>query len=76
VTQADLQVRRVEVGVPGTDRTMLVVEHPYEIDREVADVPDPCVDVRTSDGTGRRDLEVAEIRLLAGPGVVLWYVQA
>jgi hypothetical protein len=50
---------------------VVVVEHTHEFDREVPDVAHPGVDVGAADRAGRRGLEVAEIRLFAGTGVML-----
>ena len=44
--EADLQIRRIEMRVPGTDGAVLVVEHANELGGEVADVADAGVDVR------------------------------
>ena len=75
VAQAHLQFRGIEMRVPRTDRTVLVVEHPHHLHGEVADVAHPRVDVRTAHRARRRGLEIAEVRLLAGPGMVLRDVQ-
>jgi hypothetical protein len=75
VAEAHLQLGRVEVRVPGAHGAVLVVENPHQLDREVPDVTHARVDVRAADLAGRRGLEVAEIRLLAGAGVMLRYVQ-
>jgi hypothetical protein len=53
---------------------VLVVEDAHEFDREVPDVAHARVDVGAADRAGRRGLEVAEIRLFAGTGVMLRYV--
>ena len=76
VLEADLQVRRIQVRMPGPDRAVLVVEHAHELGREVADVANARVDVRARHGAGRRRLEIAEIGFLARPGVRLGRVQA
>jgi hypothetical protein len=75
VAQPDLQFGRVEVRVPRAHCAMLVVEHAHEFHGKMADVTHARIDVGPADGAGRRDLEVTEIRLLAGPGVMLRYVQ-
>jgi hypothetical protein len=75
VAQADLQLGRVEVRMPGPDRAVLVVEHAHHLDREVPDVAHSRVDVGAADRAGGRGLEVAEIRLFAGTGVMLRNVQ-
>jgi hypothetical protein len=55
---------------------MPFVEDAHQIDREVADVAHSGIDVRAGHRARGRGLEVAEIRLLAGPGVGLRGVQA
>ena len=75
VLEADLQIRRVEMRVPGTDGAVLVVEHANELGGEVADVADAGVDVRPWYRPGRRRFEVAEVRFLARPGVWLGCMQ-
>ena len=76
VPQADLQLGRVEVRMPRTHRAMPVVEHAHELDGEMSDVADACIDVGPGDGTGRRGLEVTEVRLFARARVGVRNVQA
>ena len=76
VPQPDLQVRGIEVRVPGADGPVLVVEHAHQVDRQVADVAHARVHVRPRHGAGRRGLEVAEIGGFARARVRLRRVQA
>jgi hypothetical protein len=76
VPQADLQLRRVEVRVPGADRAVLRVEDPHEAVRQVADLPGADADVRALDRARRGQLEIAEIRRVARTGGRLRHVQA
>ena len=76
VPQTDLQVVHFEVRVPRADRHVAVVEHAHQVDREIADVAHARVDVGPRHRTRGRGLEIAEVRLLAGPRVVLRDVQS
>jgi hypothetical protein len=53
---------------------VIVVQHAHQFDREMSDVAHSRVDVGAADRAGRRGLEVAEVRLFAGTGVMLRYV--
>src|SRR5205823_7237483 len=63
-------------SIPGADRAVLVVEHPHHLERQVLDVARRGRYVRSIHGSRGRDLQVAEIRLLARPCGRVWNVQA
>ena len=69
VAQADLQLRRLEVRIPGTDRAVILAQHAHHLDRQVLDLARRRGDVGRGTAPGGRDLHVAEIGLLprAGP---------
>ena len=64
VAQADLQLRRLEVRVPGTHGHLVITQDAYQFFRELFDVPGRGGDIGPVHRTGGRQAEVAEIRLL------------
>ena len=67
VTQADMQIGRVQMRIPGADRAMLVVEHAYQSGRQWQDVGQRRIRIRSRHGAGRGQCNVTEIRGVARP---------
>jgi hypothetical protein len=76
VAQADLEVLGIEARVPLADGFVFVVEHADEPLRALLHVARPRVDVRLVDRSGGREIDVAEVRLVARSGRGLGYVKS
>ena len=68
VPQAHLQFLGLEVRIPGTYGTVIIAQHPHHLHRQVLDVAHTRLHVGTVDRSGRGDLNIAEVRLLARAG--------
>jgi hypothetical protein len=66
--QRDLQLRRIQVGVPWANRMVLLIEDSNQPAAEVFDVARSRTDRRLVDTAGVRQIEVTEVGLVAGPG--------
>ncbi len=76
VPQTNLQLLRIQVRVPRTDCTLLVIEHAHHVHRQRLDVAGSHSDVRPRNSPGGGDPDVAEIRPIAGPRRRMRNVQA
>ena len=68
VAQAELQVRRREMRIPRPDGAMIVAEHAHHLVREGFGLRQRRGRVGPRHRAGRRELHVAEVRLLARAG--------
>src|SRR5688572_1026052 len=76
VAQAELELRRREVRIPRPDGAVIVAEHADQPFREIFGLRERRVRVRALHGTRGRQLQIAEVRLLAGAGRDLRDVQS
>ena len=76
VAQAELEVRRREMRVPRPNGAMIVAEHPHQPVRKIFGFRERRARVWPLHRTRGRQLQIAEVRLLAGAGRDLRNVQS